>query len=101
MRTNTRDLAEDIARERIEILFGLARECAGTNPARSISYVRHLKKISVHSRVGLPKKISGSLCKKCGMVLVPGLTARVRIASSKRNVVYECLNCKSEKRIHY
>jgi ribonuclease P protein subunit RPR2 len=101
MRANKQSLVSEIANERISVLFDLAKKCAETDPELSRKYVRHLKRLGTHCRVKLPKEIKNGTCGKCDSVLVPGLSAKVRIASSKRYVVYECLNCKAERHVHY
>jgi RNase P subunit RPR2 len=101
MQVNKRILTSEIVKERIDVLFGLAKECAATDGELSREYVRHMKKISTHCRTKLPKAVKNGICKKCDSVLIPGLSALVRVASSKRYVVYECLACRTEKHLHY
>lgn len=101
MQINKQLLVKEIVKERIDVLFNLAKECVATDSELSKEYVRHMKKISSHCRIKLPKEVKNSICKKCSSVLVPGLSARVRIASGKRYVVYECLACKAERHVHY
>lgn len=101
MRTNTRALVDEIAKERMHILFGLAERRAATDGALSRAYVGRIKKISTHYKVSVPRGIRNRICKKCGSVLIPGLTAKVRIASSRRHVVYACTRCKAEKHVSY
>ncbi len=101
MPINKRILVDTIARERIDILFNLAKECAATDSELSREYVRHMKKIGTHCRMKLPKEVKNGVCKKCDSVLIPGLSARVRIASRNNYVVYECLACKAERHVHY
>lgn len=101
MRANTRSIEKEIARERMDVLFALAMECASADSTRARAYVRHLKRISEHSKVDMTKRMRDSICRKCGMVLIPGSTARVKIASSKRHVIYECASCKSPRHVHY
>jgi ribonuclease P protein subunit RPR2 len=101
MQINKRLLVNEIVKERIDVLFSLAKEYAATDSELSREYVRHMKKISTHCRMKLPKEVKNGVCRKCDSVLIPGLNASVRIASSKRYVVYECLACKAERHVHY
>ncbi len=101
MPANKRLLSSEIASERIDVLFKLAKECAATDMKMSREYVRHIKRLSTHSRMKLPKSVKNSVCKKCDSVLIPGLSVSVRVASSKRYVVYKCLACGTERHVHY
>ena len=65
------------------------------------SYVRLLRRISSHYRIGLGREMRNALCSKCNSVLVPGLTANVVLASSKGYAVYTCKRCGAERHIIY
>ncbi len=101
MPINKRVLVDQIAKERIDVLFNLAKEYANADSALSREYIKHMKKISTHCRMKLPKAVKDSVCKKCNSVLIPGFNTHISIASSHKYVVYECLACKTEKHIHY
>lgn len=94
-------LVKEIAAERIRILYNLAAGMAGKDEALSTEYVKTLRRISSHYKVGIPEDIKDRICKRCNLVLVPGLTADVRLASSKGYVVYACRKCKGENHIFY
>ena len=94
-------LIREIAAELIDILYNLAVAQAEKNLALSIEYVKTLRRISAHYKVGMPEGIKGRICKKCNIVLVPGLTASVRLASSKGYLVYTCSRCSGESHIFY
>jgi ribonuclease P protein subunit RPR2 len=90
-----------IASQRIEILYMLAKKEYESDPKLSVQYVRLIKQISRHYKVGLPEDFKRGVCKKCSSILVPGKSSRVRLASSKRYVAITCLNCGSEMHVHY
>jgi ribonuclease P protein subunit RPR2 len=94
-------LIKEIAAERIQILYDLAAAMAGKDIALSSEYVKTLRRMGAHYRVGIPAEIKDRICKKCNLVLIPGLTASVRLASSKGYVVYTCNKCKGESHIFY
>jgi ribonuclease P protein subunit RPR2 len=94
-------LMKEVAAERVFILYKLALEQAGRNPELSSGYVKTLRRISAHYKVSIPDDIKGRICKKCNLVLIPGLTAKVRIASSKGYVVYACNKCGNENHLFY
>lgn len=94
-------LIKEIAAERIRILYDLARGLAGRDDSLSSEYVKTLRRISAHYKVGIPEGIKDRICKRCNLVLVPGLTSDVRLASSKGYLVYTCRKCKGENHIFY
>lgn len=98
---SSKALVKDIARQRISILFGLAERALQDEPELSRSYVRLLRRISSHYRIGLGREMRNALCSKCNSVLVPGLTAKVVLASSKGYAVYTCKRCGAERHIIY
>jgi ribonuclease P protein subunit RPR2 len=94
-------LMKEIAAERISILYELAVNTATKNPELSGIYVKTLRRISSHYKVSIPDSIKNRVCKKCNLVLIPGLTAKVRLASSKGYAVYTCKKCGGETHIFY
>ncbi len=96
-----KSIISGIAKERIEILFDLAEKTAPKDSGLSSRYVSIMERISTHYRVGLPPEIKNRICKKCSLVLVPGLNCNVIIGSSKGFVIYKCVKCGSEHHIWY
>ena len=94
-------LIKEIAAERIRILYDLAVGRVGKDTELSTEYVKTLRRISAHYKVGIPEDIKDRVCKRCNLVLIPGLTASVRLASSKGYLVYTCSRCKGENHIFY
>ncbi len=89
-----------IARERIEILYELAREEAIRGDEELAKrYIEHMVKLSRKYNVRIPKEMKRHFCKKCYTFLIPGKTARVRLKKGK--VVIKCLRCGSYKRYVY
>ncbi len=81
-----------IARERMEILFGLAREAAlDGKPERARRYVALARRVGMRYNVPVPRGHKGEFCKGCGAYLVPSRTARVRIGRGR--VRLTCLQC--------
>lgn len=86
-----------IARERMEILFNLARREFHENPKRARRYVELIRRISMKNKVRIPLEIRRFICRKCNSLLIPSSTLRVRV-KRRRYVVYECMNCGFKRR---
>jgi ribonuclease P protein subunit RPR2 len=82
-----------IAKERIELLFNFARKAVEKNPKRAKQYVSLAKKIGAKYtvRLGAAKQL---FCRNCLLPLIPGKTAKVRIARGARKLTI-CLSCNS------
>ncbi|MCL4373690.1 MAG: ribonuclease P [Candidatus Marsarchaeota archaeon] len=100
-----KELVRGIAEERIAILFDLAKKSTieNTGISRNLarSYVKKILLISMHYKVKLPKRVKDSICARCNTVLIPGLNAHVRLASSHSYIALKCDNCGYEKHIFY
>ncbi len=90
-----------VAAERIAMLHAIAVETMPNDGARARVYVKLIKRIGSHYKVALPQRVKRSLCKRCDAVLLPGIGAKVRIASVNRQVIYACAACGTERRIRY
>jgi len=82
-----------IAKERIRILFELAKKEFEKNPERSRRYVELLRTIGKRYNVRLPKEIKRSFCKVCNTIFIFGKTARVRLDSKRKIRIVRCLSC--------
>ena len=81
-----------IAREGIRRLFSLAEKSFKANSELSDSYVQMARKLSMKTRVRIPKDLKRSFCKNCISYLKPGVNCRVRTRNGM--VVYYCLKCR-------
>ncbi|MDI9644756.1 MAG: ribonuclease P [Candidatus Verstraetearchaeota archaeon] len=89
----------DLARQRILRLFALAVETIHTDPALANRYVEIALRISMRTRVRIPKELKRNLCRGCNSLLYPGITSRVRISASRSpHLSVTCLNCGSVRR---
>jgi len=82
-----------IAKERIEILFSLAKNGLKKHPERSKRYVELARKIGKRYNVRLTKEQKRSFCKKCNRLLVPKKTAQIEVGPKKTFIKIKCLNC--------
>jgi ribonuclease P protein subunit RPR2 len=101
MRQAKPDWQQRIARERVEILFGLARKELEKNPARSRRYVELARKIGTRYQVRFPPEMKEGFCKECNSLMVPGRTFTTRIDSKTKSVIIKCGNCNYSHRKRY
>jgi ribonuclease P protein subunit RPR2 len=87
-----------IAQERIQILLSEARKSLDGNPTLSKRYTELAKKISMRTKVRIPSSEKRYICKGCGLPLIPGKNARVRILPGNPRIVITCLACGTLKR---
>src|SRR6266568_8906053 len=94
----TREAVASIARERIEFLIDQAKEMARKNENLSRRYVDLARRISKRTKTRIPSQVKRYLCKDCGIALVPGHNARVRLHAHNTGIVITCLSCGSVRR---
>lgn len=86
---------QEIASERIKILFDLAEKSAISGKIRLADrYVKQARGIGMRYNVRIPREYKSRICRYCHGYLFPGITSRTRINSKKHMVEIECLNCK-------
>ena len=95
---------KDIGRQRIKWLYQLALE--GTRKKKydtARNYTKLMFKIAERSRVRIPRTIKRSICKRCGVPLIPGVTLNVRIRSEDKgsHIVAKCKLCGWIKRYYF
>jgi ribonuclease P protein subunit RPR2 len=89
----TRAAVASVARERIEILLSQARDMVEKNEDLSRRYVDLARRISERTKVRIPGELKRFLCMSCGIALVPGKNARVRLYARNSGIVITCLSC--------
>jgi ribonuclease P protein subunit RPR2 len=83
----------EIALERIRILFDLAGKEFDRHPARSHRYARLARKISMRYNVKIPKELKRRMCNNCYNYLFPGKNCVVRSSSKRQTMEIRCLDC--------
>ncbi len=97
-----RRFVEDIALQRIRLLFEMAHEVVRRDRDLARRYVELALRISKRARVRVPRELKRRYCKRCLAYLVPGLNARVRLRNNRMpHVVITCLECGYVRRIPY
>jgi ribonuclease P protein subunit RPR2 len=90
---------KQIARQRIEILFGQAKKIARTNPKQAAQYVLSARRIAMAAKIRLPLQFRRQTCKQCNAMFVHGVNCRVRVKQKREpHVVVTCLNCGNQTR---
>jgi ribonuclease P protein subunit RPR2 len=90
-----KSLVEEIALERIENLFKLAKKEFAKHPERSKRYVELARKISTRNRARITTALKKQFCKKCSSFLVKGKNADWKIDGQLLRV--KCGECGFEK----
>ena len=94
----TRTAVATVARERVDILIGQARQMALKNEKLSRRYVEMARRISERTKVKIPREVKTYLCKGCGIAMVLGHNARLRVHAGNSGIVITCLSCGAVKR---
>ncbi len=95
-------LRRRIASERVKILLEMADAAAASDLEMAEGYSRLALRMARRHRVSIPRMWRWRYCKNCGVILFPGLTARVRIRNERMpHVVITCLKCGSVRRFPY
>ena len=89
----------DIAIERMDILFSMAKKEFSTNPERSHRYVSLARKISKKYNTKIPPKWRRSYCKNCYKFLSPVHNSSIRLSNGEVNI--KCHECGHVMKIPY
>ncbi|RBQ22840.1 Ribonuclease P protein component 4 [Candidatus Methanobinarius endosymbioticus] len=89
----------DIANERMNILFSMAKKEFSVNPDRSHRYVSLARKISKKYNTKIPTKWRRSYCKKCYKFLDPSKNSSIRLKQGKIHI--KCNQCNEIMKIPY
>ncbi|XP_076075567.1 ribonuclease P protein subunit p21-like isoform X2 [Mytilus galloprovincialis] len=88
--------------QRMQYLYQAANQCIKSDP-RDLNlcrfYLTTMRSIAKKSVLRLHVDIKRTMCKKCCVLLIPGVTAIVRTKSKKeKHLVVTCLECDTVKR---
>lgn len=92
-----KDKQNNIAKERVNILFQQAQDVFAKDKTLANRYVHLARKIGMKVKLKLPRELKRRYCKFCYSYLQPGVNSRSRIRSGK--VIISCLECKKFTRI--
>lgn len=93
---------QQIARERIEILFARAeKESAAGRQDLADRYVKIARDIGMKINVPLESRFKRRFCRKCHSFLVQGKNARVRLNTKQRTIAITCGVCGAVARLPF
>lgn len=95
------DWQQQIARERIEILFSLADNEFRKHPERSKRYIQLARKIGLRYNIRFGKGLKKKFCKNCSSLLKPGISSKIRLDKNSKTILVTCLNCNKTYRHPY
>lgn len=89
---------EQIARERIEILFEEAQRAVSRGKGeRAKRYVVMARRLGTRYNVSIPGRLRRWVCPSCGAFLVPGVNATTRLRPQR--IVISCKACGAVRRV--
>ena len=94
-------LREQIARERISVLLGLAGGMWERDRELSRGYVRRAFDIKKRFRVRIGREEKFSFCRKCLCPWMPGRTVSISFDKRNKRVVYSCRMCGRQSAFKY
>jgi len=94
------DWQQQIAKERIHILFNLAEKEFRKHPERARRYVELARKMGLRYNVRL-KELKRRFCRSCNSLLIPGLSSEIKMDSKNNVKIIICKKCNSIYRYPY
>lgn len=89
---------EEIARERIELLFAEAHKAVSAGKRdRAKRYVTLARRLGMRYNVSIPGRFRRWVCGACGAYLVPGVNSTARLRPQR--FVISCKECGAVKRV--
>lgn len=83
--------------EHINYLYQLSHFHVKQNPRLSAYYLKEMIAITKKAVLRLDPRIKRTICKGCYMLLIPGLTVKVR-HRKKSKIIWTCMYCGTLKR---
>lgn len=100
-RDYVKERQQRLAQARIQILWQMALQETKKRPEIARQQMLSARRIAQRTRTKLPQHMSQRICKKCGSILIPGDTCRVRLRNNRtKHIVVTCTHCGNIKRYH-
>jgi ribonuclease P protein subunit RPR2 len=83
-----------LARARIKVLWKQASEIAKSDPDGARQRMRVASRVAQKVRIKVPQDIKRKICRRCGLVLIPGENCRVRMRNNRsKHLTVTCISC--------
>lgn len=92
---------EEIAEERIKILFEKAGEKLEEDPELSKRYVELAKRIGEKVQSSISEELKRKFCSNCSLYLKPGNNCKVNFDTEEKFVKYICGECGEVEKYGY
>ena len=93
---------QSIAKERVSILYNLARSEFFLHKERSDRYAFLAKKLAMRTKIRLPINFKRQICTHCSRFIVIGFNARMRLRPKRQpHIAVTCLECSGVTRYPY
>ena len=90
---------KQVALQRIETLFKIARQQIGEDEELAQTYVQMARKLAMASRVRIPIEYRRQICRGCKRFILVGVNCHVRIQHRRQpHVVVTCEQCGNKMR---
>jgi ribonuclease P protein subunit RPR2 len=86
-------VVKKIAKERMAILYELAKQELHKDTTLSRDYIKTLRLISEHYKVRPDQHQKAQTCKHCDLPLIPGDNAETRVIAAQKRILYRCKSC--------
>jgi ribonuclease P protein subunit RPR2 len=86
--------AKRLARARIKLLWEQASEIAKGDPDGARQRMQVASRLAKKVRIKVPRDIKRKICRRCGIVLIPGENCRVRLRNNRsKHLTVTCTSC--------
>ena len=83
-----------LAMARIKLLWKQALEIAKTDPDGARTRMQVASRVAQRVRIKVPREIKRKICQRCGTVLIPGESCRVRMRNNRlKHLTVTCIAC--------
>ncbi|HJW97857.1 MAG TPA: ribonuclease P [Candidatus Bathyarchaeia archaeon] len=91
---------KQIARQRVQTLFKLAKDTIQDSPNLAERYIETARKIAMSAKIRLPAESRLQICRHCKSFILPGVNCKVRLRHRREpHIVITCQKCGGHTRI--
>ncbi len=100
-RREEKRLRRAVARERVALLLGMAKDVWEEDRERARRYAGLAFSIVKRMKVRLTKEQKVAFCRRCFAPWIVGKTVEVRVESRNKRILYKCRECGYERAFGY